>query len=1088
MKTDKLLSTLAIAPALLIAAAGYVDAQTPPGGNNAANPPPEEQEEAIELSPFEVTADNRGYQATNTMSGTRLNTKLEDLASAISVVTKEQMVDFALLDLNDVFSYEAGTEGMGNYTDFSIDRRGYAVDSVQSNPQGANRIRGMGNANITINGFATTGRVPIDPLSTEALEISRGPNSSIFGIGAGSGTVNLVVSSADLFLPISSVQLRFDDLGGWRTALDISRPLIPKKLALRVSSAYQHEEFRQQPSGFDSKRLNVMLRAQPFELTSLRASYWSYRGYGTRANVITPRDTISYWESIGSPTWDPVTSTVTVNGVSTFMGAIDPVGLSHTTAQYDQPRPPTVYVGPDGVELWMINKMPSATATNGPNNFGGVQRLLESAPPPIRDGAPLFSTVPGVSNQSIYDWTEYNLAAPNFIRDEAGISMVELEQFLLKQEKHQLAVQGAWYYEDLDRMDSNTLSRSPNVGNSSYMLLDVNERLLDGRPNPYFLQPYIGVVEGMHRILPARREIYRAQIACIADFTSDDGWSKWLGRHQLLGYYELRDHQNHTYNFRYANVTQPGNPIFATPGKVRASDRATSGMRTYNHYYLGDGEGQNVDYAPGSVVLGQYDFTWFDPQADAWVTDRADLGLGGLEPGGGGGSRNLIKTRGGIWQGNFLNDRVILTLGRRRDENLTRPYPSAVVGPDDVSYDTEANEQHNPDSDWIAQVGFTTTKGVVVKPLSWLNLHYNESDSFNPASAALNLKFELLDSPRTEGDDYGFSVNLFDGKLVLRANRYDVTEINSRDGQQGTIATRMLRLDGIHPARLDGFALLRQATEWVTAANPTWTPGQIETEVYRQTGITPEQVELLDTYPVTETGDVRAKGEEIEIYYNPNSFWTTKLNVVRSEASDANISPGTTDYIEKRLPTWTSIIDPRTGELWWTTQYSDNNQGPTSPKSRYDNNIAIVRLARATQGVSRPQIREWRLNLSTRYRLAGLTEQKHLKRMSIGGAIRWEDEGAIGYFGLPVNGDITQATDYDPSRPIWDSAHTYVDAFVTYNTKLFSDKVDARFQLNVRNLFENGRLQSVGAFPDGVPHTFRIINPRTFIFTATFDL
>src|SRR5688572_5665284 len=46
-------------------------------------------DETVVLSPFEVVSDNRGYFASNTMSGTRLNTKLEDLASSITVITKE---------------------------------------------------------------------------------------------------------------------------------------------------------------------------------------------------------------------------------------------------------------------------------------------------------------------------------------------------------------------------------------------------------------------------------------------------------------------------------------------------------------------------------------------------------------------------------------------------------------------------------------------------------------------------------------------------------------------------------------------------------------------------------------------------------------------------------------------------------------------------------------------------------------------------------------------------------------------------------------------------------------------------------------
>jgi hypothetical protein len=67
-------------------------------------------EDIISLSPFEVISDNKGYYGANTMSGTRFNTKLEDLASSITVMTKEQMSDFAMLDINDVFLYDAPTK------------------------------------------------------------------------------------------------------------------------------------------------------------------------------------------------------------------------------------------------------------------------------------------------------------------------------------------------------------------------------------------------------------------------------------------------------------------------------------------------------------------------------------------------------------------------------------------------------------------------------------------------------------------------------------------------------------------------------------------------------------------------------------------------------------------------------------------------------------------------------------------------------------------------------------------------------------------------------------------------------------------
>jgi hypothetical protein len=43
-------------------------------------------------------------------------------------------------------------------------------------------------------------------------------------------------------------------------------------------------------------------------------------------------------------------------------------------------------------------------------------------------------------------------------------------------------------------------------------------------------------------------------------------------------------------------------------------------------------------------------------------------------------------------------------------------------------------------------------------------------------------------------------------------------------------------------------------------------------------------------------------------------------------------------------------------------------------------------------------------------------------------------------------------------------------------------------QLNVKNVQEGGRLQPIRAFPDGTPNSYRIVEPRLFILTATFDL
>jgi hypothetical protein len=106
--------------------------------------------------------------------------------------------------------------------------------------------------------------------------------------------------------------------------------------------------------------------------------------------------------------------------------------------------------------------------------------------------------------------------------------------------------------------------------------------------------------------------------------------------------------------------------------------------------------------------------------------------------------------------------------------------------------------------------------------------------------------------------------------------------------------------------------------------------------------------------------------------------------------------------------------------------------------------------------------------------------------------VRWEDKGSIGFYGaapsqLPgsFQGVILEL---DPNKPIYDPARYYYDLSLGYRLRLFDDKVRASLQFNVRNVFEGGRLQAVGANPDGSIYAWRIIDPRRFILSASFDL
>jgi hypothetical protein len=473
-------------------------------------------------------------------------------------------------------------------------------------------------------------------------------------------------------------------------------------------------------------------------------------------------------------------------------------------------------------------------------------------------------------------------------------------------------------------------------------------------------------------------------------------------------------------------------------------------------------------------------------------------------------------------QSYLLDERIVTTFGKRRDENRNQSQRPSALKANGWEFDYERMDGWVPDNSlvdgdglWALRSGDTKTAGIVVKPfrgwgfldrtragggaagfaanlLSGMTLYYNKSDSFRPEAPAISILLNELPNPSSEGEDYGFSVNL-GNKFVLRANKYETKQVNTRAGQSAIFATRTLRVDFANfGGNNDAISLQRQARNWVTAGNPGFSAAQVESAVASIMGLTTAELNAFNTNVISETSDVLAKGYEYELSFNPNNYWTLRANLTRSESIDANLSPNIPAWIAQRLPVWERIIDPRVGTPWIDTGYNGDAPNPTSgtPRTFLTNNVVNpLAIVQATEGKARPQTRKWRFNLNTNYRLAGLTEQKHLKRMSVGGAVRWESKGAIGYYGVPVGGVIEAATRLDPDRPIYDKAHAYFDAFATYTTRLFGDKVRARFQLNVRNIQESrAHLQPVGAYPNGQPHTFRIIDPRVFIFTTTFDL
>ncbi len=135
-----------------------------------------------------------------------------------------------------------------------------------------------------------------------AIEVSRAPNTNVFGLATAAGTANAVPTQTNVERHSYTADIRFDSYGGHRESLNINTPLLPEKLALRVAGVNENKGFERKPSSKRIHREFAMLLARHFKNTTIRATAERYRDAYRRPNSITPRDTTTEWNAGGSPT------------------------------------------------------------------------------------------------------------------------------------------------------------------------------------------------------------------------------------------------------------------------------------------------------------------------------------------------------------------------------------------------------------------------------------------------------------------------------------------------------------------------------------------------------------------------------------------------------------------------------------------------------------------------------------------------------------------------------------------------------------------------------------------------------------------
>jgi outer membrane receptor protein involved in Fe transport len=186
------------------------------------------EEEPVVLSPFVVQSEKDvGYVAQNTLAGSRLRTSLKDLGAAISPMTAEFLSDIAATNLVEAMEY-----GINSRVETDDGRAAGPVADSYNDTTRTFRIRGLPGAARTVNYFRYFGEVDI--YNTGRVELSRGPNSILYGFGSPAGVVNVATKQAQTDRPRYQIVHRTDSWNGNRVSVDANYPLIKDKLALRA--------------------------------------------------------------------------------------------------------------------------------------------------------------------------------------------------------------------------------------------------------------------------------------------------------------------------------------------------------------------------------------------------------------------------------------------------------------------------------------------------------------------------------------------------------------------------------------------------------------------------------------------------------------------------------------------------------------------------------------------------------------------------------------------------------------------------------------------------------------------------------------
>ena len=1112
----------------VLAATAFTLSATAQSSSNAAD-----AEEVIELSPFQVNAlDSDGYMTKSTTSGNRLRTDLKDLGAQIDVFSKDFLEDIAASDPEEAFLYSLNVENEMENPDYGDGNR---ARFERTGP--AATARGLGNSRTT---GITTGRnffdtqVRLHNYNTESLSISSGPNSILFGLGQAGGTVSASLKQAETHRNTRHLGLKFDNHGTRMASLDINQVLIDDKLAIRAAFLENQEDSYMEGNYDNQTRIYGTLTYRVNDKINVRFHYEDIDELESPTQFRMFQDNISPFLIDGNampydPDRDGARPRYLNNdsGRETLLidasGQIDvsTVGITKWNTRYNA-RSDELH---DYVEYVSENNVTSSYFYD-PDFLDTLDDRRVTFSPETLD-------LLGLPFKNVNPWGDTMRRSRN-----GHIATAFLELNPLKD----LFIEIGYNEEEIDARQYG-YNRSFNYGVFADAAAKLPNGQPNPNVGQLFMQDEgwgwdTPTTEKETRIVASYEFDFKDH-----DF-GGDRLARILGNHRLATMYSERqtsEIRGNSFQIWQQN-TDGTTPSFLAGASTNVNDPNASWInngdrrvstRQYllpqNNYQLqeiaGWPPGADVNSIPDPAGTGNL-------QATMWAEDVGTNRLFSFD--------RDIESLMFAYQGYFWDDRLILTYGKRTDSLRERVLEGAG---DRVQNYTDAQLINGEAPAWVIPGGYfpyhTTldwgdfgpfednvneSKGLVFRPIGladWFSVFYNEASN-NSAGA---VRFDADGSRHAPitgtGKDYGVRFDLFDNRLSLKINQYETDSQNVETGgaqNDGNVRDVFKVLENrfydIDPTRYStaGFDIFGQTdlflpvadksskgTEFTVIAQPTrgWN--------IRFTASKTESVLDNIAKSYIEWGDARTefwKGaqwneEDLDGQYKPVVAWwpnpetgnaPTNAELVAAGFTRIDPATGTLEVNDNNeiVAYRTKLGTPGTDSAitgWENIGITDGSDNETMFEN-YQRRFVINTKSRIEQlnGVSSPNVRKWRMNLSTSYQF----QEGRFKNFRIGGSARYRDKGVVGFGRQTVGTGADAITVLDLGNPYYNDTEIFFDAMIAYRGKLTED-MNYRVQLNVRNVLDNDDLYVTDRSTTGRNLVWAGMEPRTFILSLDLD-